>query len=216
MLAVFHKADKGLISFDDTVVIGQEDKVPPCGIITFLHEGCILTVKDLCYLMIVISDNTATNLLIKNFAGIDEINTVLASYGIEKTRLNRLLFDEQKKSQGIENYFSPKEIGILLELMEKGELISKKASSCMLEILKNQQINHKIPYYLPDDTLIAHKTGEDEGITHDVGIVYSKSPFILCFASNNTDIIQAEKTFQKISKWCFELNNSKKILSVGR
>ena len=54
--------------------------------------------------MIVISDNTATNLLIKNFAGIDEINTVLASYGIEKPRLNRLLL-MNKKSQGIEIIF---------------------------------------------------------------------------------------------------------------
>ena len=64
----------------------------------------------------------------------------------------------------------------ILELMYKKELISASASEEMIAILKNQQLNGKIPFFCTDSTEIAHKTGEDDGITHDVGIVFTIQP----------------------------------------
>ena len=65
--------------------------------------------------------------------------------------------------------------------------------------VKLQQINHKIPGYLPEGTAVAHKTGEDDGITNDVGIVYGEKPFIICFASNFTHVPTAEIALREIS-----------------
>ena len=71
-------------------------------------------------------------------------------------------------------------------------------------IMKEQQINHKIPYYIPEDVTILHKTGEADGITHDIGIVYSKNPFIIGFASNETNIQEFEDIIRKISRFIYE------------
>lgn len=69
----------------------------------------------------------------------------------------------------------------------------------METLLLNQQINHKIPGYLPDHIPVAHKTGEDDGITNDVGIVYAAKPFVVCFAANHTDVPEAERAIREIS-----------------
>ncbi|MBQ8217515.1 MAG: serine hydrolase, partial [Oscillospiraceae bacterium] len=69
----------------------------------------------------------------------------------------------------------------------------------MEKLLLEQQINHKIPGYLPEGTPVAHKTGEDDGITNDVAVVYSENPCVICFASNFTDVPAAERAIREIS-----------------
>ena len=69
----------------------------------------------------------------------------------------------------------------------------------MEETLLLQQINHKIPGYLNGAVPVAHKTGEDDGITNDVGIVYTKEPFVVAFASNGTNVAQFEPLIRQIS-----------------
>ena len=69
----------------------------------------------------------------------------------------------------------------------------------MLQILKDQRLNGKIPFFL-DDYEIAHKTGEDDGITHDVGIVFADHPVLLCFASNHTDVPAFERLIQDMAR----------------
>ena len=59
--------------------------------------------------------------------------------------------------------------------------------------------SHKIPGYLRGEVDVAHKTGEDDGITNDVGIVYAREPFVICFATNNTDVPEAERAMREIS-----------------
>jgi beta-lactamase class A len=81
--------------------------------------------------------------------------------------------------------------------MYQGNLISKKADQEMLDILKEQRLNGKIPFYFTNDIKIAHKTGEDQGITHDVGIVFGKVPFILCFLGNQVDVPFFERVMQE-------------------
>ena len=69
----------------------------------------------------------------------------------------------------------------------------------MESILLEQQINHKIPGYLRGEIAVAHKTGEDENITNDVGIVYADEPFTVAFAFNRTDVPEAERAIREIS-----------------
>ena len=82
----------------------------------------------------------------------------------------------------------PKEIGDLLEKMYRRTLVSPAASEELEHILLQQQVNHKMGGKLPLGFPIAHKTGEEEDKTHDVGIVYGKEPFIACYASYESDL----------------------------
>lgn len=201
MAEAFRRIEEGTLSEDAKVTIRKSDCVPPSGVLTFLHEGIEVTVLDLITLMIVISDNTATNLLI-DILGMDAINAAIQEYGLTRTKLSRKMYDSEKSAQGIQNYITARETGIFLEKMYRGEVISPAASKKMLAILKNQQVNHKIPFLagsLYEEPEIAHKTGEDTGITHDVGIVFTKEPFVLCICGNETDVPALERAMAEIA-----------------
>lgn len=161
-----------------------------------MHDGIEVTIRDLCNLMIILSDNTATNVLIDRL-GIDEINKTIKNLGLKNTILSRKMYDMESKKLGNENYFSLSDMAIILESIHNETLISQSVSKEIKTIMKEQQINHKIPYYIPEDVTILHKTGEADGITHDIGIVYSKNPFIIGFASNETNIQEFEDIIRK-------------------
>ena len=203
LIEVLRQIEEGKLKEDDLVEVKEQDKMPSCGALTYMHDGLKVTVKDLYTLMIIHSDNTATNMLIR-IAGIDNINNTIKELGCRATKLNRLLFDEEEQRKGKENYITPYEMGYLLEKAYKKELISPSISQEMLRVLKLQRINHKIPYLLPDDLVVGHKTGEDQGITHDVGIIYGRNPFIFCFASNETNVVKAENALREMALICYE------------
>ena len=199
MVEVFRQVEEGILDFNQMITVHKEDKMPSCGALTYMHDGLRVTLKDLTTLMIILSDNTATNLLI-NLLGMEQINRTLLNLSITKTTINRLLFDAIKAERGIQNYITPKEITYLLELMYEGKLISQTASDEMLRILSNQRLNGKIPFYITDGTKVAHKTGEDSGISHDVGIVYAKDPFVVAFCSNQVEVPTFERLIQEVTR----------------
>ena len=201
LVEVFNQIDKGILKKDDEFITNDNDKVPSCGALNYMHSGLKITIKDLYTLMIILSDNYATNILI-DILGIENINKTIKDINLKKTILNRKMFDEEKSSKGIENYTSAKDMGILLEKMYSGELINRNYSKEMIDVLKNQRLNGKIPFFLHSEKAkieIAHKTGEDNNITHDVGIVFAKEPFIICFTGNKVDVPLYERLIQDIS-----------------
>ena len=81
--------------------------------------------------------------------------------------------------------------------------MSPEASAQMISILKNQRLNSKIPFYIKPMEIgpaIAHKTGEDTGITHDVGIVFAEEPFVVCFCGNETVVTDYERVMAEITR----------------
>lgn len=206
LIEAFHQINKGIISKNDIIKIKNEDKIPSCGALSYLHDGIEVTVEDMCNLMIVISDNTATNILIK-LLGMDKINEGMQALGYKNTVINRLLFDEVTAKQGYENYYSLREIADMMCKMHKRQLISEKASMEMEKIMMEQQRNQIIPYYFNEAIKVAHKTGEDDNIIHDVGIVLSGNPFILCMAANNVDVRKAESAMRDIALICYNSSN---------
>lgn len=201
MAAAFQLMHDGRLDGDRMVAVGKEDYVPSCGAIAYLHEGLLVTVMDLITLMIIFSDNTAANVLIE-IMGMDEINRSVKNLGYEKALLRRKMYDLEKSRLGIQNRITAGETGRLLADLWQGRVVSRAASDKMLSIMKNQQVNGKIPFYLqalPEEPVIAHKTGEDTGITHDVGIVYGAEPFVVCFCGNETDTPAFERTMAEVS-----------------
>ena len=123
------------------------------------------------------------------------------------TKLRRKLFDKAGMEAGLSNHVCAREIGLLLERMYAGTLVSPRASAEMLEILRNQKLNGKMPLLLPGEGRTAHKTGEDDGITHDVGVVYARRPFVLCMLSEETDVPAFERLIQDVARELAELNS---------
>ena len=189
---------EGKLDLYEKLLCRDDDKLPPCGALYFFTGDVEVDINTLCGLMITISDNTATNLLI-NRLGLDFLNEQFKEIGLKDTHLERLLFDAEGSARGLENRIVPQEIGELLERIYRHSFISEEVSRRMEKVLLEQQINHKIPGYLPEGTPVAHKTGEDDGITNDVGVVYGEKPFVICFASNFTDVPAAERALREIS-----------------
>lgn len=201
LVECFNQIKKDAISKDDIFITKEKDKVPSCGALNYMRENLKITLEDLYVLMIILSDNYATNILIDKL-GIDNINKTIKEIGLKNTVLNRKMFDADKAALGLENYISAGDIAYLLEKMYNKELIDEKSSEEMINILKNQRLNSKVPFFIQSikpKVNIAHKTGEDTNITHDVGIVFAKEPFIVCFCGNNVNVPEYERLMQNIT-----------------
>ena len=196
MVAAFRKIAAGLLDENAEYIISAEEKMPSCGALTYMHDGLRVTLLDLITLMIILSDNTATNRVI-DIVGIDTVNGTMDALGIPGIALRRKMFDAELSAQGIQNTITARGIGILLERMAEGVLLGEPWDRRMLDILLNQRLNGKLPFYLhPAGIDAAHKTGEDEGTTHDAGIVFSDDPFVVVMLSNNVNVPAFERLIQ--------------------
>ena len=199
MAEAFRQREAGTLDFQERVIVRRQDHLPSCGALSYMHDGLEVTVEDLVTLMIILSDNTATNLLIERL-GMAAINRAIAQLGLTGTQLRRKLFQAELSAQGIENTTTAQDMARLLAGLMAGKVVSPEASQEMLALLGKQRLNGKIPFFLHARGVpVAHKTGEDEGITHDVGILYARPPVILCFLSNRTVVPQAERALQDIA-----------------
>lgn len=201
MAESFRQLRDGVTTEDAKFYIEASHKLPSCGVLSYLRNGMEVTLKDLVTLMIIVSDNTATNLLI-DFLGPDSINETLHAMGAQNSRLNRRLFEPELSRRGIQNYITAGDMGRMLEKIYREEAISPEASRKMLHILSCQQLGGgKIPFYLHSRGIrVAHKTGEDDGITHDVGIVFAKEPFVLSLCANEVDVPCFERLMQDVAR----------------
>ena len=177
----------GKIDPKEELLVTDADRIGGCGALRAFHGDQRVSLETLWELMITLSDNAATNLLIKRL-GREELNRAFREeMGLRTTKINRLLFDSEAAAKGIENEISAAEMGMLLEQIYRREFVDAATSAYAEEILARQQINHKIPGYISDWNMrIAHKTGEDDGIANDVGLVYARQPFVLCYVSTHT------------------------------
>ncbi len=205
MAEAFRRREEGTLDFSEPVTIRPEDRLPSCGALTYLHEGITVTLGDLVTLMIILSDNTATNLLIDRL-GIEPVNRFMREIGLsEQTQLRRKLFMPELSARGIENTVTAADMALLLKRILNRQLVNEKASDEMLRLLGQQRLNGKMPFFLsPKGIKTAHKTGEDQGITHDVGIILTDAPKIFCFLSEKTDVPAAERALQDLALMAVE------------
>ena len=199
MGALYQRFEAGLSDPDARVTVTAADMTPGSGILSALSPGIRPTLRDLCAMMIAVSDNTATNMLFDHVGGAGAINAFLRSRGLTSLSFNRKMYDDAAAARGVQNRITAAGVGALLEMLYRGELVSPAADKEMLTHMMRQQFNHKIPFYLGDID-IAHKTGEDDGTTHDAAIVFAKKPFVLCVLSNDTDVPAFERLMQDVAR----------------
>lgn len=196
MMHILKECSEGRMSMQEKLTATEEDKVPICGALTLFTDPVSADIRTLCRLMISISDNTATNLLIKR-AGLNNVSEGFLSMELQKTKLTRLLFDAAASREGKQNVICLREIGMLLEQLYHQAFISPAVSQEALDMLLLQQVNHKLNGKICGAVPIAHKTGEDDELSNDVGIVYAKQPFVICFAGHQTDVYAWEQLMRQ-------------------
>ena len=200
MLAAFCAFETGTLDPGSLYRLKESDKVPSCGVLTYLHAGLEVTYLDLVTLMIILSDNTATNVMI-DILGIDAVNAALDEYGLSGIRLRRKMFDDEAAARGLQNTITARDVAAFFRLLYRKELVSPEASKQMLDLLLNQRLNGKIPFFLHEAGIrVAHKTGEDDETSHDAGIIFADRPLVAVFLGNDTDVPQFERAMQDIAR----------------
>jgi beta-lactamase class A len=203
MAAVYQEEADGNLSLDDVLTVRREDMVHSSGVLDLLSGEPQLSIRDLVELMIVVSDNTAANILY-SYLGEERVNTYFQEkLHLRHTEFHRKMMDVESARAGIENYTTAREMSDLLEQIYRGELVSPQASKRMYETLSHQQLDGKIPFYLrglPNPPVVAHKTGENDGVTHDAAIIEGLEPMVVSFLGSNTDIAQFERVMAEITR----------------
>lgn len=205
-LHILSQSAAGNLSLEERLTVTDRDKMPSCGALNLFAGEITVDIHTLCRLMIDLSDNTATNVLI-NRCTIPGANVGFREMGLEKTVLRRLLFDRAAAAQGLENTICPREMGMLLERLYRETFVSPSVSREAMDILLKQKINHKLGgklYGVP----IAHKTGEDYRLSNDVGIVFAPEPFVLCFAGHDTDVYPWEDLMRRAAFDLYQAQHS--------
>jgi beta-lactamase class A len=201
MVAAYNAVHEGRISLSQTIPLRREDRRGGSGILKFAPLGSLYTNRELVELMIVHSDNTAAELLIKQL-GYDYMRDSFARLGLLDTEIYPSGFKLTSRRVLEDNMTSPRDMGVLLEKIYRRELVSATASDDMMTILKNQKLRDRLPKYLPQGWEIAHKTGLLRKACHDVGIVFSPSGnYMVC-------VLTADQSTYKMAK--------RLIASVGR
>ena len=187
MAAIFKAVAAGRAKWSDQIVLHDSEKVSGSGVIREFSDEDRFTTADLVHMMIVVSDNTATNLLLDRFPA-DTVNAFMDTLGLKQTRALRKirgdgndlkqpsgwsaagrLPENQRFGIGVT---TPREMVMLLERIVRGELVNADASREMLAILERQQDSDCIRRRMPD-VRIANKTGALDHLRSDVGVVFS-------------------------------------------
>jgi beta-lactamase class A len=141
-------------------------------------EGQTRTLTELCELMITVSSNLATNLIIEKL-GVENIRATVHSLNADGMRVLRGVEDTKAFEKGLNNTTTARALQILLASIADNTAAGPEASQQMLAILERQKFNEGIPAGLPPGTKAAHKTGEITKIHHDAAIVFAPRPFVL-------------------------------------
>ena len=140
--------------------------------------GDTRTLEQLSELMIAVSSNLATNLLMEKL-GVDHIRAGVHTLGADGMVILRGLEDAKAFAQGRNNTTTAQALLQLMEAIGSGQAVDKDSSERMLAVLERQTFNEDIPAGLPPGTRVAHKTGEITAIEHDAAIVFAPRPFVL-------------------------------------
>ena len=182
MMKVFQDAHEGRYALDDPLEVtrafpsaARKDPRPfdvePTSKRVAAAVGGRMKVRDLVEEMITVSDNLATNVLIRRAGGPDAINAFLRAQGVERSSVRRFIMDTQAFNEGMSSAASARDFGRAFERLARGEVVSTRASAEMLAVMSRLADGAMLPGRLPPEARVAHKTGAIDGVRADAGLV---------------------------------------------
>lgn len=234
---LYRQAEAGSVDLGKRILFAAQHLVPGSGILQDLDFGIAPTLKDLATLMITVSDNAATDLVIEQI-GLAQVEAAMHTLGLTSTYIPMTIRGILYNSVGLdvanpehtydsylqrskENYIdwfcraygdtdnnvsTPRDIGLLLEDIERRTTLSAASCDAMIDIMKRQKYNTIIPLHLPSEATTAHKTGSLRGIRNDAGIVYHPQGayIISLFSKRQADTVAGAAALALISKAAWE------------
>jgi beta-lactamase class A len=197
---LYLQAQQGKLKLTDLYTVQTDDLVPDSDIMNGLTPGVTrVTLRDLATMMVAVSDNSATNVLVDK-VGMQNVNAMLDSLGLSHTRLRRKMMDLQAAKEGRENISSPREMMQLLDAIYHRKVLNKESTEDFFKMLSTGKASF-IPRDLPPDLKVANKPGELEAVRNDSGIVFVEGrPYVICvmtgFLRNERD---GEDAISKVS-----------------
>jgi beta-lactamase class A len=205
MMEALRQAQLGQLDLESIYALQETDVVGGAGVLMELHRGITLTWRDLVHLMIVVSDNTASNALIDRL-GQARLNQALAELGMTQSVLGRK-FMVAPDSPLVKNFTSPNDMARCLAALYRNEFLNAEWSSVGIDIMARQQYREKIPLLLPAETRVAHKTGEIDGVRHDVALVLrpGRSYVFVALTHQVADVLEADRVIAELSLLIYSL-----------
>lgn len=200
LATLYLQAQQGKLKLAELYTVQASDLVPDSDILGGLTPGISrITLRDLATMMVAVSDNSATNVLIDR-VGMDNVNAMLDSLRLAHTRLRRKMMDLDAAKQGRENISTPREMMTLLDALYHGKVLNKESTADFFQMLSTNK-DSWIPRDLPADVKTANKPGALEGVRNDSGVVFVEGrPYVICvmttFLHNERD---GEQAISKVS-----------------
>ncbi len=168
LVEVARQVSLGMLSWDMPCVVPEQARVSSDGVLADLSATFRPTLHDLAHMMIAISDNTASNVLL-DLVGMEAVNTTMQQLGLSSTRLERHFIDDAARKAGRENWTTAGDMALLFSYFCT-ELLPEREQ--ILAMLLHQNDRTLLPAYWSEAVPFAHKTGGLPGVLHDVGILY--------------------------------------------
>lgn len=204
LVTLYEDAQRGRIDLAERIVYREDSRVAGSGVLQYLDAGLAPTLRDLAVLMMTVSDNTATDLLLDRVTK-ERVEGTMARYGLRSIRipfdiremLMELVDLDHRQPGGYEELrrrlqlsvgsggrsmlpeqadrATPADLCRLLELIGTNAILGEAGCDAVVELMKRIQSGTRIPGLLPKGTVVAHKTGSYRRLRNDIGIVYAPS-----------------------------------------
>ncbi len=221
MIELFKQQEAGKINLNDSIFLVNEFKSIVDGSaytmdiaddsddVIYNKINTKVTLHDLLYSMITVSSNLATNVLIE-LVDAKNVTATMRDLGANKILVLRGVEDQKAYDLGLSNTTTAKDLSTIMKAVATNRAGTEKDCKAMIHILKDQQFNEIIPYHLPKEVIVAHKTGSITGVHHDAGIVYlpnGRSYVLVLLSKNLKDFDKGTQQLADISKTIYDYMN---------
>jgi beta-lactamase class A len=169
MIDLYRQVDAGTVNLDERIAIGPE-RVPGSGVLQHLRPELELTIEELCTLMIAISDNVATNLIVDRL-GLDSINRVIAELGMSQSHMGRRMLGRKATSADGENWVTPADLNRAILAILSGTAASAASCEQMKLMLSRQDSARRVTRHAPEGSRWGSKPGGLPGVVNDAGFI---------------------------------------------
>ncbi|HEY5614658.1 MAG TPA: serine hydrolase [Bacteroidota bacterium] len=218
MIEIYKQAEAGNFKLDDEIIITKEfksivdssayslDAGDDSDSALYQLAGSKKTIRELVTLMITVSSNLATNILIE-LVDAKNVMATMKSIGANDIRVLRGVEDIKAYRQGLNNQVTARDLVTVFKALVEEKFTDQEATAEMMNILSEQKFRSIIPALLPSGTRVAHKTGSITGVEHDSGIVFlpdGRSYVVVLLSKNLVDAKTGKHALANVSKRIYD------------